>query len=92
MTCTQTFPVPGDDGAQEWAIAEALEAHMHKQPERKLESRTMTEPPGNGWAMFVTLLLLLPATAFAISGTFWIAAWLYALSVWPCAGLDFARR
>ena len=65
---------------------------MHKQPGRDHTSRAMAERPENGWAIFMTLLLLLPATAFAISGTLWIAAWLYALSVWPCAGLDFGMR
>lgn len=65
---------------------------MHKRLGRNHASRTRAEQTDNGWAMFMTLLLLLPATAFAMWGSPWIATWLYALSLWPCAGLHFRRR
>lgn len=65
---------------------------MHKRLGRNHASRTRAERTENGWAMFMTLLLLLPATAFAMWGTLWIATWLYVLSLWPWTGLDFRRR
>ena len=65
---------------------------MNKRLGRNHASQSRAERTENGWAMFMTLPLLLAATAFAMWGTHWIATWLYALSLWPCAGLDFRRR